>query len=327
MPSHISLGVGLQVLNIVEKEAIKLDDTVREAEGQPNENISTLMDELTKLGDIYSEQIEKLNLMKAKRDESSSYLSEFTKERANFLEKNGRKYVDVTPAGCNIKANHRKLKLEHDKAVKQLKQIEKDTEMLSKHVDEKKRELEGKKGHFQSKFCEVIDNINLHRQAYHSHALVGNDVHKFTKTKNIKQLADVFKPTVIRQADNKSSMFSSERLRNKIKTLLWKFIDYYKMYSIKRPLCKHEVALLTVRCASLGSWMPGSFPDESIIRKFHVLTYHIPQKARKRKSVGIEAEHYSEAIHPVINELDRKYHCVQIKGKTGMYCKVIMVKI
>ena len=54
--------------------------------------------------------------------------------------------------------------------------------MLSKQVDEKKRELEGKKGHFQSKFCEVIDNINLQRQAYHSHALVGNAVHKLTKT-------------------------------------------------------------------------------------------------------------------------------------------------
>ena len=96
MPLHISSGVGLQVLNIVEKEAIKLDDTVREAKGQANENISTLMDERKKLEDSYSEQIEKLNLMKSKRDESSSYLSEFTKEHANFLEKNGIKYVDIT---------------------------------------------------------------------------------------------------------------------------------------------------------------------------------------------------------------------------------------
>ena len=110
-------------------------------------------------------------------------------------------------------------------------------------------------------------------------------------------------------------MFSSERVRNKIQTLLWKFTDCYKLYSVKRPLYKHEMALLAVRCASLGSWMPVSFPDESIIRKFHVLTYHIPQKARKRRSVGIEAQHCSEAIHPVINELDRKYHCVQHKRK------------
>ena len=155
----------------------------------------------------------------------------------------------------------------------------------------------------------MIDKINLQRHAYHSHSLVGNDVHKLTKTKNVKQLADVFKPAVIRQANNKSSMFSSERVRNKIQTLLWKFTDCYKLYSIKRPLCKHEVALLAVRCASLGPWMPVSFPIESIIRKFHVLTYCIPQKARKRNSAGIEA------IHPVINELDRKYHCVQNKGK------------
>ena len=140
------------MLNIVEKEDIKPDDTVGEAKCQPNENISTLMDELTKLEDSYSEQIGNLNLMKSKRDESSSYLSEFTKEHSNFLEKNERKYVDITPAGRNIQANHRKLKLEHEKAVKRLKQIEKETKMLSKQVDEKKESLKKKSDTFRASF-------------------------------------------------------------------------------------------------------------------------------------------------------------------------------
>ena len=52
-----------------------------------------------------------------------------------------------------------------------------------------------------------------------------------------------------------------------------------------------------------------------MIRKFHVLTYHIPEKARMRKTVGMEAEQCSESIHPIVNELQRKYNTVQNSKK------------
>ena len=39
--------------------------------------------------------------------------------------------------------------------------------------------------------------MNLERQVYHSSAVVGNDVNKLTKTANIKNLSNVFKPAII----------------------------------------------------------------------------------------------------------------------------------
>ena len=97
----------------------------------------------------------------------------------------------------------------------------------------------------------------------------------------------------------------------KIRTLLLKFRQCYERYSLSRPLCRHEVVLLAIRCSSFGCWFPVNFPNVSITPKFHVLTYHIPEKAQARKTVGMEAEHCSETIHKVVNSLNRTYHAAQ----------------
>ena len=109
--------------------------------------------------------------------------------------------------------------------------------------------------------------------------------------------------------------FSSETIKNKIHTLLTKFTLCFELYNKNRMLCKHEVSLLAIRCSSFGCWLPVNFNKESISRKFHVLTYHVPEKARERRTVGLETEQCSEAIHPVVNSLGRRYHSVQNKTK------------
>ena len=104
-----------------------------------------------------------------------------------------------------------------------------------------------------------------------------------------------------------------------MRTLLTKFKQCFDLYSVSRPLCRHEVVCyifyifiyLSIRCARLGLWFPVQFPSTSIIPKFHVLTYHIRQKAQLRRTVGMEAEHSSETTHSVINSLNRTYHTVQ----------------
>ena len=61
-------------------------------------------------------------------------------------------------------------------------------------------------------------------------------------------------------------------------------------------------------------WDAGSqstFQLPSIVPKFYVLTYHIPEKAPSRSTVGMEAEHSSESIHTVRNSLNQTYHTVQ----------------
>ena len=96
-----------------------------------------------------------------------------------------------------------------------------------------------------------------------------------------------------------------------MRALLTKFKQCYDIYSVSRPLCPNEVALLSIRCSSLGCWFPVNFPVVSIVLKFHVLTYHIPEKARSRSTVGMEAEYSSESIYTVVDSLNQTYHTVQ----------------
>ena len=148
--------------------------------------------------------------------------------------------------------------------------------------------------------------MNLKRRVYHSGSLVGNDVNKLTKPQNIRNISNIFKPKRIDMKKGKK-LFSSHRLKVKIITLLGKFRQCYDLYPVARPLCKHEVGLLALRCSSFESWLPTNFPDESITPKMHVLTYHIPEKAKIMTTVGLEAEDASEPIHPVMNKLQRIY--------------------
>ena len=68
--------------------------------------------------------------------------------------------------------------------------------------------------------------------------------------------------------------------------------------------------MLKIRCYSLGCWFPTSFPDETIKRKFHLLSYHVPEKASNSFTVGMFAENISESIHPIVNRLKRRYASV-----------------
>ena len=98
-----------------------------------------------------------------------------------------------------------------------------------------------------------------------------------------------------------------------MRTLLTKFkpLLEYDINSVSRPFCRHEGAFLSICCLSLRCWFPVNFPVVSIVPKCHVLIYHIPEKARSRSTVGMEAEHSSESIHTVVNSLNRAYHTVQ----------------
>ena len=59
------------------------------------------------------------------------------------------------------------------------------------------KDFNEKRGIFQTKFCNVMDNMKLQCQVYHNGALVGNDIHKLTKNEDISNISTVFKPSLI----------------------------------------------------------------------------------------------------------------------------------
>ena len=145
--------------------------------------------------------------------------------------------------------------------------------------------FEKEKGYFQNKFDCTIDSTDLQRKVYHSGAIVGDDVHRLTRKDNICKISQVFEPKDIELSDGQKKTYSTHTSKVKIITLLNKFSQCFELYSVSRPLCKHEILLLGIRCASLRCWFPVQFPESSIIPKFHCLTYHMPEKAKLRHTV------------------------------------------
>ena len=206
----------------------------------------------------------------------------------------------------------------HKNLSNEIAELEKRNKIITNTIENSKEDLataqlkfEKGKDVFQTDLCNAIDSMKLKRQVYHSGAIVGNDVDKLTTPENIKKLSGVFKPRSIELPDRQIKVYSDTRKSVKMNVLLTKFQQCCVLYSKSRPLCKHEVAMLSLRCASFGSWFPVNFPNESVKPKFHCLTYHVPEKAKLRGTVGMETENCSEMIHPVVNKLNRTYHTVQ----------------
>ena len=67
--------------------------------------------------------------------------------------------------------------------------------------------------------------------------------------------------------------------------------------------------MLLIDCFNFDCWFPAESKQEN---KLHCLTYHIPEKANLRGTVGRESENSSsKIIHPVVNKVSRTYANVQ----------------
>ena len=153
--------------------------------------------------------------------------------------------------------------------------------------------------------------MDLKRQIYHKGALIGKDVKKLTKTENISFVSKIFSLQEIELDNSEVKTFSSHDIEEKIEMFLLKFKSCYDFCMLARPLCKHECFLLKNNCKLFGEWVKLNFPKLITKRKFQVLIKHIPQKAERSGSVGLETEEVSEAIHPVVKSLDKRYCSVQ----------------
>jgi hypothetical protein len=90
-------------------------------------------------------------------------------------------------------------------------------------------------------------------------------------------------------------------------TLLTKLYQLDCLFSLARPLCRHEVAIYCMRAYSFGNWFPPHFPSQHITPKMHVMIYHMSQFAQKYHTIGMFSEQAGESIHNVFNKLQRQY--------------------
>ena len=85
--------------------------------------------------------------------------------------------------------------------------LEKELQVTQASSENLQKDFNEKRGIFQTRLCNAMDNMKLQRQVYHSSALVGNDVHKLTKNENISDISTVFKPLLIKLSDDLEKEF------------------------------------------------------------------------------------------------------------------------
>ena len=127
----------------------------------------------------------------------------------------------------------------------------------------------------------------------------------------ITKLVSALKPRRFKLPQGSFVIIGSTKKRQQLLTLFSKLSQVYELATANRPLCQHEVMILSVRCYSLGCFFPVRFPSASVKPKLHLLAHRFPQKAHHQGSVGIETEQLAESMHPCVNRRNRQYACVR----------------
>ena len=130
--------------------------------------------------------------------------------------------------------------------------------------------------------------------------------------------------------DGSTKMYGSNNIAKQFNLLFSKFQSIRCLMNAARPLCRHEVRLLQLRCEDFGFWYPRTFPIEPLPPKFHILTFHVHQIAKALAPMGIspgmKSEHAIEKFHTTLNTLEPNYKNRSDRGAKlgGMAQKAVL---
>ena len=92
MPLHLSLGLGEQALEIVENEAIVLDKTIKEADGEACPKLAEVFQRRETLNLECLQQHQQLEEINEAVSNAEDVLQSFLNETAPFHQKEGTRY-------------------------------------------------------------------------------------------------------------------------------------------------------------------------------------------------------------------------------------------
>ena len=96
MPLHLPVGLGKQALELVEKKAIAIDNAIKDANGEADNDLSEAITERENLLQACSELQQKMDEMEQAANASVEQLPQFVTETASFHQKDGRRYMSLT---------------------------------------------------------------------------------------------------------------------------------------------------------------------------------------------------------------------------------------
>ncbi|XP_070569182.1 uncharacterized protein [Ptychodera flava] len=148
----------------------------------------------------------------------------------------------------------------------------------------------------------TLQKINVHRQAYHGKAFVGNHVHKCLQDCNI----DMLTQAVVDEVGKRNQEITAEAVTvcEKFNKLFKLFAKCHAAYSSSNYMEAGEINNLEANIDALMAYYRQQFPDAKISPKLHILENHtVPWIRRWGFGCGFHGEQGGEHIHADLNNI------------------------
>ena len=199
---------------------------------------------------------------------------------------------------CRGSATFPQMMEQVDKEVNMLKQegrkVSKLLSVAKVELGVKKGEVDEEKGEHRRHLDSLLVQIGATRQEYHGGAFIGRHVDKIFE--NAEMLSEVLEDG----SEAKDGFLEFALTYRRIHFLL----------KAKRQLSEEEISELETKCALMGQIMPRVLGG-SITPKMHELIHHVPQFARRWRTVGYFREEGMEAKHHEVNGINRVLACMR----------------
>ena len=101
---------------------------------------------------------------------------------------------------------------------------------------------------------------------------------------------------------------------------MWEALaEMHPLTRATRLLTDSEVERLCTLATSIPTLFRTAYPSLSVKLKYHIMEAHLPDFARRWRSIGLFSEDPIEHIHALINRLNRRFACVH--GNLKAECK------
>lgn len=256
MALHICLGVRKLAYDMFEAEIRKLDNELKGWGVEGLASLSKLQDKLyTANAAVEDSRLE----YEATLPAQESHLEAEIKEMESLeddgdgwaLRKNKgpkSKYKESCDDAKEIQEKYAALKSQLASVVAAINNSRDEMHENEKKVKAIRAELNQHDGPLMVDVRELLSELRLERQVYHSGAFNGNDLDKLYAVDVIHQLSSILAPRRVRKVFcvngttfEASILFGSFEMAQKYCTLFHKLRQLKTLYRATRPLCKHEV--------------------------------------------------------------------------------------
>ena len=297
MPLHVLLGIGVNRLNQIEAECVKLDE-----DWAMNSSTS----------EIVAAWIEANANIVVKEEDIESIQEQITTHEAAMLEiqthEPARKSWNrggIPPGDAGVFVRRWR---EENAAKKEfedkMKKAKKELEQLRKTEEEKKAAAlaAASTGPFATAFNGVLKELGISRKKYFGGTYEGPSLDTiFSVPGNIAKLCAVLRSREVECPDGRVVRMGSDARASAVESVLQAFGEAYRLFSRKDALCEHEIELFPCLVAQFMCRFATVYPNEQPTPKMHVLGWHYIEMMERHGSTGIDSEQGIEALHPEFN--------------------------